>query len=79
MRKRPTLVKVGNHLIDPTDIACISKVSNGALYVVRLKSQPNMEYPIWVKRHQIESLLGHFNILVNDDAESIGDDLDEIH
>lgn len=76
-KKKPILIKVGNHLIDPNDVACVSKVSNGSLYVVRLKSQPNMEYPIWVKKHQIESLLEHFEILVQDDEESIGDESNE--
>jgi hypothetical protein len=59
---KPVLVAVGNHLIDPNDIACISKVKNGTLYVVKLKSQPNMEYPVWVKPENIGRLLEHLNI-----------------
>ena len=66
---RPTLIAVGNHMIDPNDVACISKVQNGRLYVVRLKSQPNMEYPIWVGKHQIEALVAHFNIIITDTEE----------
>lgn len=66
--KKPTLIAVGNHMIDPNDVACVSKVKSD-LYIVRLKSQPNMEYPIWVKKHQINSLLSHMNIVVSDDME----------
>ena len=62
-----TLVKVGEHFIDPSDVACITRIkSNKKLFVVRLKSQPNMEFPIWVNRSQIEHLLAHFNIIVSD-------------
>ena len=67
--KKPTMIKVGNHIIDPTDVACITRISNKNIYVVRLKSQPNMEYPIWVKKHEISDLLDQFNIIVNDEAE----------
>ena len=67
--KKPLLVKVGAHLIDPNDVACISKVKSNNLYVVRLKSQPNMEYPIWVKAHEIDALLDYFEIKVSDVPE----------
>lgn len=65
-RKKPTLVSVGNHLIDPNDVACITKVNSKDLYVVRLKSQPNMEFPIWVNKNQISALTNQFNIIVED-------------
>lgn len=60
---KPTRIAVGNHLIDPEDVSCISKVKNGTLYIVRLKSLPNPEYPIWVKPAQIGTLLEHLNIV----------------
>lgn len=60
------MVKVGNHIIDPTDVAVITKVKSKGLYVVRLKSQPNMEYPIWVKGDAIDTLLTYFDIKVED-------------
>lgn len=60
----PTLVMVGKHLIDPNDVACISKItSKSNLYVVRLKSQPNMEYPIWVEGDALAPLLTRYNIV----------------
>jgi len=65
-KKKPTLISVGNHLIDPNDVACITKVQSKDLYVVRLRSQPNMEYPIWVSGKQISALTNQFNIIVED-------------
>lgn len=67
---KPVLVQVGGHLIDVNDVACISSVQKGKLFVVRLKSQPNMEYPVWVKKHEIAALLEHFEIKVSDIPES---------
>ena len=64
--KKPILVKVGNHLIDPKDVACISKIQDKDLYIVRLKSQPNMEFPIWVKNGGIEALTNQFELIVED-------------
>lgn len=73
-KAKPILVKVGLHLIDPNDVACISRIRDRKLFVVRLKSQPNMEYPIWVKTHEIEALLEFFNIKSKDVPISDGDD-----
>lgn len=64
--KKPLLVKAGQHLIDPNDVACITRVKTKGLYIVRLKSQPNMEYPIWIQKNQIEALLEHFEIQLSD-------------
>lgn len=70
---RPTLIKVGAHLIDPFDVSCITKIKDRNLYVVRLKSQPNMEYPIWVNKNNIDTLVSYFNILVDDIPEETDD------
>lgn len=67
--KKPILIKVGSHLVDPTDVACISRVRTNKLYIVRLKSQPNMAYPIWVKHHEIGELLKYFEIKSTDIPE----------
>jgi hypothetical protein len=64
--KKPILIAVGNHMIDPNDVACITRINGKDLYVVRLKSQPNMEYPIWVRKNEIDALIEHFNIIVSD-------------
>ena len=65
-KQKHILVKVGNHLIDPKDVACISKIKDKDLYIVRLKSQPNMEFPIWVKKGEIEALTNQFELIVED-------------
>jgi hypothetical protein len=68
--KKPVLVKVGYHLIDPNDVACITRLKSKRLYVVRLKSQPNMEFPIWVGVGQLDALLEYFDIRENDIPET---------
>ena len=60
--KKPMLVKVGPHYLDPNDVACITKIQSKNLYIVRLKSQPNMEFPIWVNGERIAALLERFSI-----------------
>lgn len=70
--KKPILVAVGQHMIDINDVACISRIKDRKLYVVRLKSQPNMEYPIWVNNRDIGPLLAQFNIIMTDENE-VGD------
>lgn len=64
---KPTLLRVGNHLIDPMDVTCITKIKSKDLYVVRLKSQPNMEYPIWVNKNEVSAVLAYFNIVTVDE------------
>src|SRR5678815_1710199 len=59
---RPTLVQVGKHLIDPLDVASITNVRKD-LYVVRLKSQPNAEFPCWVEEKHIGNLIAQFRII----------------
>jgi len=62
--KKPSLVLMGEHMIDPTDVACIKKVrSKDDLYIVVLKSQPNMEFPMWANGEQVAMLVKHFNIV----------------
>ena len=68
--QKPILVKVGQHLIDPADVACISRLKSKRLYIVRLKSQPNMEFPIWVNVNEIDALLEYFEIKENDVPET---------
>lgn len=67
MKKKPILVKIGNSLVDPTDVAAIQKIrSKRDLYVIRLKSQPNADYPIWADENELGSLLEQFEIIEND-------------
>lgn len=62
--KKPILIKVGKHLIDPHDVACISEISKKRdLFIVRLKSQPNMTYPIWASEEEVSPLIERFDII----------------
>lgn len=61
---RPTLIVVGESMVDPKDVAAIKKVrSKTDLYVIVLKSQPNMEFPFWANGQEVAKLLEHFNIV----------------
>jgi hypothetical protein len=68
--KKKLMIKVGKHIIDPEDVAAITQVKTKGLFIVRLKSQPNMEYPIWVGKNQIEALLEYFDIKISDVPDS---------
>lgn len=68
---RPLLVKVGNHLINPNDVRNISRVKvtmdddfeRKPLYIVKFISDPNPEYPIWIRGEEnIKKLTKHFRI-----------------
>jgi CO dehydrogenase/acetyl-CoA synthase epsilon subunit len=61
---KPTLIVVGESMVDVNDVAAIKKIrSKTDLYVVVLKSQPNMEYPLWANGEEIAKLVEHFNIV----------------
>lgn len=61
---KPTLVTVGEHLIDPKDVSGIKKIrTKDDLYVIVLKSQPDMEYPMWANGEEVAELLKHFNVV----------------
>lgn len=63
---KPKLIHVGDAFVDPTDVAAIVNVKRD-LYVVRLKSQPNAEHPLWVNgEEEIAKLLNHFVIVEED-------------
>lgn len=67
--KKPILIQCGKHFINPIDIRCITKVRRD-LYVVKFFSDPNPQYPCWVKSHEIEQLLQHFNIIVSEEGDT---------
>jgi len=59
---KPSLIKVGQHYLDPNDVAGIKHCKED-LYIVKLKSEPNPEFPLWMRTNSIEKLLKHFNII----------------
>ena len=61
---KPILVVVGESMVDPDDVAAIKKIrSKTDLYIVILKSQPNMEYPLWASAAEVATLMEHFHIV----------------
>ena len=64
---RPKLIHCGNHLIDPNDVTCITKVaSKKDLYIVKLRSNSNPEFPIWVNEKDITPLIQQFNVVTSE-------------
>jgi hypothetical protein len=59
--ERKILIKVGKHFLDPNDIVGIKEAKKG-LYIVKLRSEPNPEWPVWVEEKDIESVLKYFSI-----------------
>jgi hypothetical protein len=58
---KKTLFKVGHHLIDVDDVLTISCVRKN-LYIIKMKSNPDPEFPIWVNGAEVSPLLKKFNI-----------------
>lgn len=69
---KPTLIKCGNHFINPKDICRITKVNSKSskdLYVVKFLSDPNPDYACWLRGEEITELLSQFNIIISDENE----------
>lgn len=58
---RPLLIHCGKQLIDPTDVSCVKEAKKG-LFIVKLKSEPNPEWPLWVEEEDIEALMAYFEV-----------------
>ena len=58
---RPTLIKVGKTFVNPNDVSAVIATRRG-LYIVKMISTPDPQFPIWVKSKDILDLLEHFNI-----------------
>lgn len=68
------LIQVGKHLINPADVACISRVRKN-LYVVKRLSEPNADFPIWITRESdLDLLLKEFEIVAADVTQREEDD-----
>jgi len=61
---KPTLIVVGESMVDPVDVSAIKKIrTKDDLYIIILKSQPNMEFPMWANGEEVAKLLEHFNVV----------------
>lgn len=65
VEEKPKLVRVGKHFLSIKDIRGITQVRDD-LYIVKFFSEPNPEFPCWVKRSEIGNLLEHFEIIETD-------------
>jgi len=59
---KPTLVKIGKHYLEPTDIAGIKQAKQG-LYIIILHSQPEPEFPLWLTEREFNQSKKYFNIV----------------
>lgn len=59
---KPKLVKCGKRFIDPNDVSAIKEAKKG-LFVVKLRSEPNPEWPIWIEASEIDGLMSHFEVI----------------
>ena len=60
--KKPILIKVGKHLINPLDVSGVTEVRKN-LYIVKFFSEPSPRYACWVEGKDIGRLLEHFEIV----------------
>lgn len=59
---KAVLVKCGETYINPKDVSSIKKVKMG-LFVVRMVSEPNPVYPIWLREAEVGNLIQFFKIV----------------
>jgi len=63
MEGRPILIRVGNHFLDPKDVAVIRQVkSHKDLFIIKLHSDPNPQFPLWMKEAEVVELLRYFDV-----------------
>lgn len=67
-KRKQAFIQVGEHLINPEDVAGI-KHAKRDLYILMLRSQPNPEFPIWIKEKDMELICKYFNIVCVDRDE----------
>lgn len=60
---RPIRIKVDQHVVDPDDVSSIRSVKKGTLFIIKLKSDPNPQYPLWANPEDILGLLACFNVM----------------
>jgi hypothetical protein len=72
-RKKPRLIKCGNHYINPADVSHIRSITrefpsgkSKTLYVVDFISNPNPEWSCWIPDDDIGVLLNEFEIITGD-------------
>ena len=59
---KPQLVRCGRAYVSPSEVAAIDKVRQD-LWIVKLKSEPNPEYPMWLHENGFAEFAQHFELL----------------
>lgn len=59
---RRKLIQVGKHFLDPNDIIGLKNAKDD-LYIVKLRSEPNPEWPLWVRERDLGLILQHFELI----------------
>jgi hypothetical protein len=62
MSGKQTLVRIGKHYVDPHDVIGIKHAKDG-LYIILLKSDPEPQFPLWLKARDFEKAKDYFNIV----------------
>lgn len=60
----PTFVRAGKHFVALSDISMIRHAKDD-LYIVKLFSDPNPQYPMWIRERDVEQLARLLNIAVS--------------
>lgn len=60
--KKPTLIKIGKHYLDPNNVAGIKQAKDG-LYIIMLKTEPEPQYPLWLSERDLHKALDFFDII----------------
>lgn len=58
---KPTLVKIGEHYVDPKDVSGFKRAKKG-LYILLLKSEPEPQFPLWVSYSELVDALEYFDV-----------------
>jgi len=52
---------MGDHYLDPNTVAGFKQAKKG-LYLILLKNQEEMQFPLWISEREMEDALTHFNV-----------------
>lgn len=61
-RQKPQLIRIGDHYVSPENVLGFKQAKKG-LYILQLRNQPEMEFPLWVSEREMLEALEHFEVL----------------
>ena len=60
-QKMPVLVRMGDHFLAPDQVAGFKQAKKG-LYLILLKQQEEMQFPLWISEREMEAALEYFEV-----------------